>query len=102
MPAYTVLWEIELDADTPEEAARQALQIHRDPTSIATIFSGYDAGIDIASWLQDDHIWTGIVSCKHEPDWTTAHPSSEGKEVVEVSCKLCGEPSGITAVKLPE
>jgi spore germination protein YaaH len=35
---YTVSWTIELDADTPEDAARQALEIHRDPDSWATHF----------------------------------------------------------------
>lgn len=35
---YRVRWEIDLEADTPEEAARQALDIHRDPESMATLF----------------------------------------------------------------
>lgn len=36
---YTVTWTIELEADTPREAAEKALVIHRDPESIATVFS---------------------------------------------------------------
>lgn len=39
MPQYHVIWEIHLDAESPEDAARQALSIHRDPQSIATMFS---------------------------------------------------------------
>lgn len=35
---YRVTWIIDLDADSPQEAARQALAIHRDPHSLATIF----------------------------------------------------------------
>lgn len=35
---YTVRWEIEIDAETPEEAAREALKIQRDPESTATVF----------------------------------------------------------------
>jgi hypothetical protein len=35
---YLVTWEIDIDADTPEEAARKALAIQRNPDSIATIF----------------------------------------------------------------
>lgn len=35
---YLVRWEIQLYAKSPEEAARKALKIHRDPESIATIF----------------------------------------------------------------
>lgn len=35
---YCVTWTIDLDASSPEEAARLALEIQRDPTSIATVF----------------------------------------------------------------
>jgi len=44
MKTYTVRWEIDVDADSPEAAARQALEIQRDPESIATVFEvfGYD------------------------------------------------------------
>jgi hypothetical protein len=38
MKGYLVTWEIELDADSPEAAARLALEIQRDPNSIATVF----------------------------------------------------------------
>ena len=40
---YRVTWTIDLDADTPEEAARKALEIQRDPESIATCFIVTDA-----------------------------------------------------------
>ena len=42
MPAYRVHWEIDLDADSPREAAEQALTIHRNPESIATVFDVTD------------------------------------------------------------
>ena len=35
---YTVIWTIDLDADSPEDAARKALTIQRDPNSWATHF----------------------------------------------------------------
>lgn len=35
---YKVVWEIDLDADSPEDAAREALEIQRDPISMATCF----------------------------------------------------------------
>lgn len=38
MTTFKVRWEIDIDADTPREAAYQALQIQRDPQSIATVF----------------------------------------------------------------
>lgn len=38
MTEYHVSWTIDLEADTPEQAARQALEIQRDPSSIATVF----------------------------------------------------------------
>lgn len=33
-----VIWEIDLDADSPREAAEKALAIQRDTESIATVF----------------------------------------------------------------
>lgn len=35
---YLVTWEMHLNATTPREAAERALEIHRDPESIATHF----------------------------------------------------------------
>jgi len=35
---YRVQWEIDLEADSPEEAAREALRIQRNPESIATVY----------------------------------------------------------------
>jgi len=43
MPTYKVKWEIELDADSPQAAADQALEIQRDWMSIATNFSVIEA-----------------------------------------------------------
>jgi hypothetical protein len=42
MTQYCVRWEIELEADSPMDAAQEALRIHRDPESIATIFEVRD------------------------------------------------------------
>lgn len=39
MSTYLVQWEIDISAGTPEEAARRALEIQRDPNSIATVFN---------------------------------------------------------------
>jgi hypothetical protein len=35
---FTVSWSIDVEADTPEDAAREAQAIQRDPDSSATIF----------------------------------------------------------------
>ena len=39
---YHVKWEIDLRADSPEDAARQALEVHRDLDSIACVFTVTD------------------------------------------------------------
>ena len=39
---YRVIWEIDLDADSFEDAARTALAMQRDPTSTATCFTIVD------------------------------------------------------------
>lgn len=41
MPEYLVRWEMDIVADSPQEAAQKALEIHRDEDSIATHFLVY-------------------------------------------------------------
>ncbi len=36
--SYLVSWDIDIDADSPEEAAQMAREIQLDPESFATIF----------------------------------------------------------------
>jgi len=38
MTSYLVRWEIDIDADNPEEAAEEALKIQRDTESWALVF----------------------------------------------------------------
>lgn len=38
MKEYRVTWTIEVDGETPSEAALMARAIQRDPNSIATVF----------------------------------------------------------------
>ena len=38
MPLHRVIWEIDIEADTARDAARKALDIQRNPKSIATVF----------------------------------------------------------------
>ena len=38
MAQFRVSWHIDIEAGTPQQAARQALAIQRDPESIATVF----------------------------------------------------------------
>ncbi len=36
------MWEIEIDAETPIEAAKKALEYQRDPFGQATVFDVFD------------------------------------------------------------
>lgn len=53
MKSYYVVWRMEIEADSHEDAARRALAIHRDPESIATVFDvceaphGFERTIDL-------------------------------------------------------
>ena len=39
MPLHRVIWEIDIEADTARDAARvKALEMQRNPKSIATVF----------------------------------------------------------------
>ena len=42
MTSYSVNWQIDIESESPVEAARQALKIHRDQNSTATVFDIYD------------------------------------------------------------
>ena len=44
---YRVVWTIDLDAGTPREAAERALEIQRDPTSIALVFEVIRKGLHV-------------------------------------------------------
>jgi hypothetical protein len=52
MSEYLVTWEIQLDADSPEDAAHRALETQRDPDSIATVFGVTDETTGTA-WTVD-------------------------------------------------
>jgi hypothetical protein len=43
---YQVQWGIDVDADSPEEAALEALRTQRDPQSIALVFHTIDESGD--------------------------------------------------------
>jgi len=38
MQTFTVIWEVEVEAETEMDACRKALEMQRDPNSGATIF----------------------------------------------------------------
>jgi len=38
MKSFVVEWTIDIDAETPEQAARRALEIQRNPESHAVVF----------------------------------------------------------------
>lgn len=51
---FIVIWEINIDAESPLEAARLAQQIQRDPDSLATEFVVNEIGGDPdAEWVID-------------------------------------------------
>jgi hypothetical protein len=39
LKSFRVTWEIDLYAASPRAAAEKALEVHRDPSSLATVFS---------------------------------------------------------------
>lgn len=53
MTTYAVVWGIEIDADSPQEAARIALDIQRDPESIATVLYVREHGAQRPTFLID-------------------------------------------------
>ena len=58
MPEYRVTWTIDLTADSPLDAAQQALIIQRDPDSWATFFVIFDV---------EDHKWNVDLDDMDDP-----------------------------------
>ena len=62
METYRVEWEIEIDAESPEEAAAEALRIQRDVNSMATCFKVWDELGNLTE-LDQEHLPTleGVI-----------------------------------------
>lgn len=77
---YRVRWEIDVDGTSPEDAARAALEIQRDPSSIATVFEVDDGlGNAIAVDLSEDTpsaTPVDDVACPCKPDVQTSKPTT--------------------------
>ena len=76
MPEYRVRWEIELDAESVQDAAEKALATQRDPESHAVVFDVQQLGHGTRSqWQQvdllgdddeEDPVREGTDALKHE------------------------------------
>ena len=74
---FTVTWEIDVEADSHEEAAQKALEIQRDPESIATCFEVVEKDdhvnrtlrtIDNTAFCADDQQKEIVNHCGEDPD----------------------------------
>ena len=73
MRTYTVNWTIDVEADSPREAAEMAFAVQRDEESIATVFEVQD--------VEALHAWDGAVSkC----------PPTYRFDLLNVPCVSCG------------
>jgi hypothetical protein len=55
---YIVRWEVEVDADSALEAAKQAHEMMQDPESTATVFEVTEIG---SGWYDQVDVATGKV-----------------------------------------
>ncbi len=53
MKKYVVAWYIDIEAESPEDAARQALAIQRNPESLATVFDIKGDGSTVTVDVED-------------------------------------------------
>jgi hypothetical protein len=59
MPEYHITWTIDLEAATPEAAAREALRIQEDPNSWGKVFyvtdeKGKTVSVDLNAMIKED------------------------------------------------
>jgi len=79
MADYIVRWVINLEADSPEEAAKLALEIQRDPTSLAQAFAVSPYKLPTA---QKERVW-------HEIDVKDAEMGDPYLETGGMICPYC-------------
>lgn len=71
---YLIRWEIELEANSPREAAQQAKLIQQDPESIANVFyvdpviDGYDYDVHTDNFIDLDEEDTAEQDYEHYVD----------------------------------
>ncbi len=67
MTEFRVVWEIDIEAATPKQAAERAFAIQRDPESMATVFAMTDpSGVTTEIDLLDEPDWE-LVTAKLPP-----------------------------------
>lgn len=54
MASYRITWEIDVEADSPYEAAKEAKKIQQDPESTANVFVVEEEGSDPYTYDLDD------------------------------------------------
>jgi hypothetical protein len=68
MTEFRVTWEIDIEAETPKQAAEQAFAIQQDPETMATVFAMTDpAGVTTEIDLLDDPDWELVTT--RVPPW---------------------------------
>ncbi len=87
MPEFTVSWSIDVDAKTPEDAARVAREIMLDEHSMATVFdvadpSGSITRIDLLGLSPVLVTMEGYILYKQSDGSYTDHVSPEQKDIL--------------------
>lgn len=97
MPNFKVTWEIEVDAETPLEAAQQALEIQRDPESIAWDFMVVDQDDPFKRLRYVDTATGNVGRTEHELRRLNAGEKNEGadSEPDYSKCQHCGKELGV-------
>ena len=68
---YEVRWVTQVDADSPEEAAKHAAEMQRDPTTLAIVFEVIEAKYaddEIAHWTTIEVPWPEDIPDAHDPN----------------------------------
>ena len=59
--SYMVVWEIEIDASSPQEAVREAWDIMHDPASLANCFDVHREGFNVDHVDYKSHLGAFMV-----------------------------------------
>lgn len=86
MTEYIVTWTIDIDADSPRDAAEQALAIQRRPSGGATVFQ-------VARVVERRGVCTSIVDEAEEIDLDLLAPEEDDELPCycgQADCPRCG------------
>lgn len=90
MKTYLVAWEIDIEAESPMEAAKRALEIQRDPQSTANQFYVQEHGKSKRTSID----FLELEESENQREWMNAEEAKSIKEGDKLEMLVAGQGEG--------